>query len=183
MKLLVLFLLAPLCSIAQFETNAKLPFKATLVSDTGTITGYYVYSGDSSVILSPKNRYSENSAIKIPVNSIREMHLKNKKSHLGLVAAGAVFGFILTAGLIQNNDYNNDGKTSFFELVWSAIEGTTSRNRQRRVASLIAGGVGGTAFMLAGLLTSRKFSLVFPIQNRNNFYNEKRGKLNDYLKF
>ena len=183
MKLLVLLLLAPLCSNAQFETNTKLSVKATLISDTGTVRGYYVYSSDSTVFLSPQNRYSENTAMKIPVNSIREMHLKNRKSHLGLVAAGAVFGFILTAGLIQNNDYNNDGKTSFFELVWSAIQGTTSRNRQRRVASLIAGGIGGTAFMLAGLLTSRKFSLVFPIQNRNNFYNEKKGKLNDYLKF
>ena len=183
MRILLFILLFPFCGFAQYESNAKLSFKATVISDSGTTQGYFVYNSDSSVILSPQNRYSENSAIKIPVNTIREMHLKNKQSHLGLVAAGAVFGFILAAGLIQNNDYNNDGKTSFFELVWSAIEGTTSRNRQRRIASLIAGGIGGTTFMLVGLFTSRKFSLVFPIQNRNNFYNEKRGKLSDYLKF
>ncbi len=183
MKALLLILLFPLCSAAQYEPNAKLPFRATVISDTGTIEGYFVDNLDSAIILSPQKRYSPGSAINIPVNSIREMHLKNKKNRWGVIAGVAVLGFVLTAGLIQNNDLDNDGKTSFWELVVSAIDGTTSKNRKRRTASLIAGTAGGTAFMLAGIFANKKFSLVFPIHNRSNFYYEKRGRLNEYLKF
>lgn len=99
------------------------------------------------------------------------------------VFASAVVGFTLTAGLIQNKDLDNDGKTSFFELIWGAIEGTTSKNRKRRTTALIAGGVGGTTFMLVSIFANRKFSLVFPISNRNGFYAEKKQDLHNFVKF
>ena len=183
MRILLFILFFPLCSFAQYERNEKLPYRATVISDTGTIQGYFVQQTDSAVFLSVTNRYSGDPAIKIPVNTIRELHLKDKTNRLGIVAGVTVLGFILTAGIIQNNDYDNNGKTSFFELIWSAIEGTTSKNRQRRVASLIAGTVGGATFMLVSIFTNKNFSLVFPLNNRNNFYTEKRSGLYKFIKF
>lgn len=176
-------LLIPLGGFAQYESNKKIPFRATVITDTGTIQGYFVDNNDSSVILSPQKRYIANTTINIPVNTIQEMRLKNKKNRLGYAAGGAVFGFLLTAGLIQNNDYDNNGKTSFWELIWSAIEGSTSKNRQRRVASLIAGTAGGTTLMLVVLFAGKNLSIVFPLHNRNDFYNKKRYKINEFIAF
>lgn len=177
-------MICPLFSIAQYEPNEKLHFRSTVITDSGTIKGYFLYTSDSAIIMSPQKRYDPNALIRIPANSIQQLHLKNKMefSLLG-VFASAVVGFTLTAGLIQNKDLDNDGKTSFFELIWGAIEGTTSKNRKRRTTALIAGGVGGTTFMLVSIFANRKFSLVFPISNRNGFYAEKKQDLHNFVKF
>jgi hypothetical protein len=184
MKLFLLLLICPLFSIAQYEPNEKLHYRSTVITDSGTIKGYVMYTLDSTLVISPQKRYVSNSAITIPVNTIKELRIKNKQDNNLLGTFGcAVLGFTLAAGLIQNNDIDNDGKTSFFELIWGAIEGTTSKNRRRRTTALIAGGVGGTTFMLVNLFTNRKFSLVFPVNNRNGFYAEKKASLNDFIKF
>jgi len=185
MKSFLLILLLPLFSIAQNSPDQKLHFRSTVVTDSGTIRGYFLYSADSVIILSPQKIYSYNSPTTvIPVSSIQKIKVKNKGEFRILETfAASVMGFTLAAGLIQNNDLDNDGKTSFFELLWGAIEGTTSRNRSRRNTALIVGAAGGTTFMIASIITSRRFALVFPINGRNNYYWEKRYDLEKFVKF
>ena len=185
MKLFLLMLVFPLCSFAQYKPNEKIPFLATVVSDSGTIKGYFVNSTDSAIIISSTKRYSKNTSLNIPVNSIRKLQLKNKPaSTIGLASGAFVLGFILTAGLTKNGgDFNNDGKTSFFELILTAIEGSTSGNRRRRNTALIVGAAGGTTAVIMGLVANKKLSLVFPIHNRTDFYHTKKTEINNYIKF
>ena len=175
MKILLVILLFPLSCGAQYHLNEKLPYKARVVSDSITIKGYYVSSSDSVVTISTAKRYSDNNAVNIPVFSIKELHLKNKTgTYIGVAAASFAFGFIVTAGLTKNSgDFDNDGKTSFWELLFTAIEGTTSGNRRRRNTALIVGAAGGTTAMIIGLLTNKKLALVFPISNRQQFFSQK----------
>lgn len=189
MRYLLLILMQPLYCFAQhdpeFKTQEKLFSKARIISDSGIIKGYFVTAADSSVILSSTKRYSNNTIVNIPVNTIQKLQVKNKLvGNLLGVTVGSVIGFILAAGLVQNNtDIDDDGKTSFWELVFSAIEGTTSGNRKRRNTAFVAGAAGGTLFMVVGIFSNKKISFTFPINNRNTFYNEKKSALNDYMKF
>ncbi len=180
MKAVILLLMFPVVAFAQYLPDQKIPVKATVISDSGTFKGYLVKGADSTVILSSSKRYSANTAMSISAYNIRELHLKeNYKTGFGLAAATFVLGFTVTAGLTKNSgDFDNDGKTSFFELILTAIEGTSSSNRRRRNTALIAGGVGGTAVLLAYLLDNKKLSLIFPLNNRKSFYNEKRDEIN-----
>lgn len=189
MKILLLILLMPMCCFAQhnpeIKPNENLIYKARVISDSGTIKGYFVANTDSMVILSSTKRYLTNTSINIPVNTIRELQIKNKTgvNILG-ISAVTVLGFIVTAGLTKNaGDVNDDGKTSFWELLFTAIEGTTSRNRRRRNTALIVGAAGGTTAMVIGLLAGKKLSIVFPIHNRTGFYRTKKSEINNYIKF
>ena len=65
----------------------------------------------------------------------------------------------------------------------SAIEGSTSKNKRRRKAALIGGAAGGTAGLVLGIFIGRNFSLTFPINNRNSFYNEKRIAIRKFIDF
>ncbi|MEP7255832.1 MAG: hypothetical protein ABI666_08635 [Ferruginibacter sp.] len=185
MKALLLILAFPVCCFAQYTPGTKLQTKIRITSDSGTVTGYFVAGSDSSVILSSTKRYSTGTSVTVPVNSIRELRMKTKEeSRFGVAAGVFSLGFILTAGLTKNSgDIDNDGKTSFFELLFTAIEGSTSSNRRRRNTALIVGGAGGTLALVAYLLSSNKISLVFPLNNRKRYYDEKRGELNKYAKF
>lgn len=185
MKAVLLVLLFPLVGFSQYWPGQKIPVKATVISDSSIFKGYLVMGGDSSVILSPTKRYSADKTTSISAYNIRELHLKNKNEiGFGVSAAAFVLGFTLTAGLTKNSgDFDDDGKTSFFELVLTAIEGTTSSNRRRRNTALIAGGAGGTAVLLAYLFSNKKLSFVFPLNNRKYYYNEKRGEINKYAGF
>lgn len=185
MKKILFLALAPCCCFAQFKESQKIPFAAKIVSDSAVIKGYFVASNDSIITLSSTKRYSGNSILNIPVNSIKELRIRNKSESNVLVASGVfVFGFILTAGLTKNaGDFDNDGKTSFFELLLTAIEGTTSGNRRRRNTALIVGAAGGTTAALIQLLSNKKLSLVFPLTNRRQFFKEKKYTLNDYTRF
>lgn len=185
MKLLSLILLFPLISSAQLTTNKNLPSWVSILTDSGSVNGYYVLGGDSSIMVSTTKRYSAGSTVNVPVNTIREMHIKERPQY-SLAVGGAVFvfGFIITAGLTKNaGDVDNDGKTSFWELLFTAIEGSTSKNRSRRNTALIVGGAGGTLAVLAYLLSNNKLSLVFPINNRRRYYDGRRGEMNKYAKF
>ena len=185
MKLLSLILLFPLISTAQFTPNQKLSSKVNILTDSGSVNGYYVLGGDSSVVVSATKRYSAGTTVNVPVNTIREMHIKERPQYSLAVGSGVfVFGFILTAGFTKNaGDVDNDGKTSFWELLFTAIEGSTSKNRSRRNTALIVGGAGGTLAVLAYLLSNNKLSLVFPINDRRRYYDGRRGEMNKYAKF
>jgi hypothetical protein len=189
MRILLLIAFSPLFSFAQyshdFKPNEKLFFRTRVISDSGTFKGYFITAEDSTVILSSVNRYSNNTTVSIPVNTIKKLQIKNKSGiNLLGIFAGSVFGFTLAAGLIQNDtDANYDGKTSFWELLFAAIEGTTSSDRRRRNTALIAGAAGGTALLVAGIFTTKKILFVFPINNRNNFYTQKKAEINNYIKF
>lgn len=189
MKILLLILLIPMCCFAQHDPEIRssetLIYKARVISDSGTIKGYFVANTDSSVIISSGKKYLTNTSINIPVNTIKELQIRNKTgvNMLG-ISAVTVLGFIVTAGLTKNGgDLDNDGKTSFFELLLIAIEGTTSGNRRRRNRALIVGAAGGTAFMVAGIVFSKKLTLSFPLNNRSGFYNEKKDEIYKYTKF
>lgn len=185
MKTLLIFLTLPLFSLAQYQPNEKLPYKAKVVSDSLVIKGYYVTSSDSAITVSTNKRYLVNETITIPANRIRKIEVKNKPGTTILsVFAASVIGFTLTAGLTKNfGDTNNDGETSFWELIYTAIEGSTSKNRRRRNTALIVGAAGGTTAMVVGLLANKKLVLVFPINNRQEFFNQKKYHLTNYTIF
>lgn len=185
MKVLLLILVFPVCCIAQYTPGTKLHTRIRIDSDSGTVRGYFVAGSDSSVILSSAKRYSAGNSVTVPVSSIRELHMKTKnETQFGAAVAAFGLGFILTAGLTKNSgDIDNDGKTSFFELLFTAIEGTSSKNRKRRNTALIVGGAGGTLALVGYLLSSNKLSLVFPINGRSKYYDEKRSAINKYAKF
>lgn len=185
MKFLSLILLFPLIGQAQYITDQKLSSKVNILTDSGNVYGYYVLGGDSSVMISTTKRYSAGSTITVPVNSIREMHIKERPQYSLAVGGGIfVFCFIITAGLTKNaGDVDNDGKTSFWELLFTAIEGSTSKNRRRRNTALIVGGAGGTLALATYLFSCRKLSLVFPINGRSKYYEQRRAETNRYAAF
>lgn len=185
MKVILIILAFPLLSFGQYEPNEKLAAKTGIVTNSGRISGYLVSSTDSVIVLSSTKRYDAGSVFTVPVNTIRQLNIKKKnETGVGGASLAFVFGFTITAGLTKNGgDFDNDGKTSFFELFLTAIEGTTSSNRRRRNTALIVGGAGGVAVLLAYLLDNNKLSLKFPLSNRNSFYSERRHELNSYIKF
>jgi hypothetical protein len=184
MKLIFLLLVLPLCTNAQYRPNEKLSYKIKVVSDTSIMKGYFVEATDSSLIISPGKKYLTASTIDISANTIKEIRIRLKGNTLALPAAGFVVGFIVAAGLTKNaGDIDNDGKTSFFELLFTAIEGSTSGNRRRRNTALIVGAAGGTAVAVIGMVANKRLSLVFPISGRNNFYQKNRDKINEYVRF
>jgi hypothetical protein len=185
MKKLLLPACFPLFSFAQYEPNEILPYRVRIISDSGIVKGYFVSNSDSAIIVSSTKRYLLNSTIKIPVSNISKLDVKNKTGTSILGAAlASVFGFTLAAGLTKNSgDVDNDGKTSFWELLFTAIESTTSANRKRRNTAFFVGAAGGTTAMVIGMLANKKMSLVFPINNRYKFFMEKKYKINEFVKF
>ncbi len=189
MKIFLLLLMTPIGCFAQhypeIKPNENLEYRAKIIADSGTVKGYLVAHTDSMFILSSTKRYMTNTGIHIPVNTIQELQIRNKTgvNILG-ISAVTVLGFIVAAGLTKNGgDVDNDGRTSFWELLFTAIEGTTSGNRRRRNRALIVGAAGGTVFMAIGLVATKKLSISFPLNNRTTFYNEKKGEINKYVNF
>jgi hypothetical protein len=185
MKLLLAILVFPFCSLAQYHIDELITYKATVVSDNETIKGYLVFCTDTGIIICKNKRYQPNSSITIPVKDIRKLEVKSKPATaiLGSLFV-SVIGFTLTAGLTKNlGDANYDGKTSFWELIFTAIEGTTSSNRRRRNTALGVGAAGGTAAVIIGLIANKKLSLSFPISGRGNFFLGKKSEIDRYIKF
>ncbi|MBK8610831.1 MAG: hypothetical protein IPL84_13065 [Chitinophagaceae bacterium] len=185
MKAILMILFLPLGSLAQYKPQEKLTYKAKIVSDSATVKGYFVTYSDSTVTIVSGKIPNENSNIIIAVDHIKKLEVRNQPGTTILGAAVvSVLGFTVAAGLTKNlGDENNDGKTSFWELVYTAIEGTTSSNRRRRNTALIAGAAGGTAAMVIGLLVNKKLFLSFPINGRTKFYREKKSEITNYVRF
>jgi hypothetical protein len=182
MKIFLLLLIMPIGCFAQQDPDIKptenLEYRAKIIADSGTVKGYLVAHTDSMFIMSSTKRYMANTGMHIPVNSIKELQIRNKTGvNLLTVSCVTVLGFIVAAGLTKNGgDVDNDGRTSFWELLYTAIEGSTSDNRRRRNRALIVGAAGGTVFMAVGLVATKKLSISFPLNNRTNFYYEKKLK-------
>ncbi|MEO6253699.1 MAG: hypothetical protein ABIO79_10350 [Ferruginibacter sp.] len=185
MKIVFILLWLPLFSICQNTPNTKLPFKTTIISDSGSIKGYLVSYSDSEVIISVTKTYLPNSTITIPASAISKLDVKHKTGTTLLGATlAAVLGFTITAGLTKNmGDVDNDGKTSFWELLYTAIEGTTSSNRKRRNTALIVGGAGATTAVIIGLVANKKVSLTFPLNGRSKFFSDNKHKISELVNF
>ena len=185
MKTLLILVFLPLFGFCQYQPNTKLPYKAKIISDSGTVKGYLVSCSDSAVIISQTKTYLPNSNMIFPAGSISKLEVKNKTgTTIACASFVAVFGFILTAGLTKNlGDVDNDGKTSFWELLYTAIEGTTSSNRKRRNTALIVGGAGATTAAVIGWLATKKISLSFPLNGRSNFLRENKHKVHEFINF
>ncbi len=182
-RALFMLIFLPAFSFAQYyKPNTKLKIKTRIVSESGTIRGFFVADNDSTIILSLGNRYDDNNLLRIPASNISNLHMRDKRTPNVAIGAGAfVLGFIVTAGLTKNGgDFDNDGKTSFFELLLTAIEGSTSSNRRRRNTALIVGGSGGLLAMVLGIVSNKGFSLHFPIGDRKKFFTDNRISLHEF---
>lgn len=189
MKIFLLLMIMPVCCFAQQYPGSKpteiLEYRAKIIADSGTVKGYLVAHSDSIFILSSTKRYMANTGMHIPVNTIQELQIKNTTGvNIRTISIVTILGFLVTAGLSNNGgDIDNDGRTSFWELLIAALEGTTSTNRRRRNRALIVGAAGGTVFMAIGLVASKRLSISFPLNNRTTFYNEKKAEINKYVNF
>lgn len=185
MKILLILVCFPLTLFCQYSKDVKLQYKAIIISDSGTVKGYFVSCSDSAVIISTTKTYSPDNTITFPAGTISKLKVKHKTGNTILGAfAASVLGFTITAGLTKNaGDVNNDGKTSFWELLFTAIEGTTSSNRRRRNTAFIVGAAGGTTALVIGLIANKNLSLSFPINGRSKFFTENNHKVKDYIGF
>ena len=185
MKILLILVCFPLFSFCQYTKAVKLQYKAIIISDSGIVKGYFVSYSDSAVIISTTKTYTPNSSITIAASTISKLKVKHKTGNTILGAfATSVLGFTVTAGLTKNSgDVNNDGKTSFWELLYTAIEGTTSSNRRRRNTAFIVGAAGGATAMLIGLIANKNLSLIFPINGRRKYFIDNKHKVNEFVNF
>lgn len=185
MKILLILVCFPLFSFCQYTKDVKLQYKAIVISDSGIVKGYFVSYSDSTVIISTTKTYSPTSVMTIEAGKISKLKVKHKAGYTILGAlASSILGFTITAGLTKNSgDVNNDGKTSFWELVYTAIEGTTSSNRRRRNTAFIVGAAGGTTAVVIGLIANKNLSLTFPINGRRKFFTENNHKIRDLINF
>lgn len=180
--------------IACFSTGLKAQYlkegtplqtRVKINADNGRFKGFLVTENDSLFMISTSKKYSEKNTMTIPVNSLQQLRVKEFTTggKLLLIPAAFTLGFILTAGLTKNSgDVDNDGKTSFFELLITAIEGSTSSNRRRRNTALIVGGSGGLLLTVAFLATSNGLTLRFPLGDRRKYYAGQRSKISNYLR-
>lgn len=185
MKILLILVCFPLFSFCQYTKDVKLQYKAIIISDSGIVKGYFVSYSDSAVIISSTKTYSPNSTMTIAASTISKLKVKHKTGSTILGAfAASILGFTVTAGLTKNSgDVNNDGKTSFWELLFTAIEGTTSSNRRRRNTAFIVGAAGGTTAIVIGLIANKNLSLTFPLNDRRKFFMEHKHKVNEFVDF
>jgi hypothetical protein len=162
-----------------------LPYKTKIVSDSGIVKGYLVSYSDSEVIISATKTYLPNSTMTIPASAISKLDVKHQTGTTIMGATlAAVLGFTLTAGLTKNlGDVDNDGKTSFWELLYTAIEGSTSSSRKRRNTALIVGGAGATTAVIIGLFANKKISLTFPLNGRSKFLSDNKHKVSEFVNF
>lgn len=178
--------------IACFTTGMKAQypkegtFLQTIIkinADNGRFKGFLVAENDSVFTISTSRKFSEKNMMIIPVNSLQRVRVNEISTGTKLLMVPVIFGlgFILTAGLTKNaGDVNNDGKTSFWELLATAIEGSTSKNRRRRNTALIVGGAGGLLLTVGILVQPSGVTLRFPLSDRLKYYSGQRNKIRNY---
>jgi len=179
--------------IACFSTDLKAQYlkegtplqtRVKINADNGRFKGFLVTENDSLFMISISRKYSEKNMMTIPVNSLQQVRVKEFTTggKLLMIPAAFTLGFILTAGLTRNpTDRNYDGETSFWELLFNAIEGSTSSNRRRRNTALIVGGSGGLLLSVALFATTKGLTLRFPLGDRRKYYSGQRYKVSTYL--
>ncbi|HXB43207.1 MAG TPA: hypothetical protein VNV85_04090 [Puia sp.] len=170
----------------QYLKGARLHIRAVVTTDSGIQRGYLWQVTDSAILLSNKKRIMGNAiaspSFYIPAENISVLTVKNNRFPFAEMAGGAVLGFVLTAGLWENEDLNDDGHLSFWELLFGAIDGTSSRNRERRKVALWVGVGGGVAGLLAGALSGRKLTISFPIGNRRNVLKNNHFNIEQFIR-
>lgn len=187
MRLFLFILFIPLVCFSQYPLNKKFPFKTKLVTDSGTIKGYYVSNTDSTITVSSDKRYLFNrtNIFTIPAEKINSVEIKSRPGNAilsGLLIT--VIGFGVAAGLTNHGgDVDGDGKTSFFELLLAAIEGSTSRDRRRRNRALIVGAAGGFSFAMIWIISDKKLSLKLPVKGRSDFFRENEYDIRKHVQF
>jgi hypothetical protein len=163
----------------------KLIFSAVVHTDSAIVRGYLWHVSDSVVFISPYKKLNSlnqpTSLMTFNADNIRFFTVKRKKIDWGLPVAGAILGFVLGAGLTVNDDVDNDGETSFFELMISAVEGSTSRNRARRNTALFVGLGGGLAGFGIGLFAGRGLTVRLPLFARKKGLKDQRSMIENFI--
>lgn len=165
--------------------EVKLHSKAVVTTDSGIQKGYLWQITDSVIILSDKKKFMENNISAyshlIPAENISMLTVRNKRFPWGEMAAGTILGFVLTAGIWENEDVDQDGHLSFWELLFGAIDGLSSQGRARRRTAMWVGIGGGVAGLLAGSLSGRKLTISFPIGNRRNVLKDNHFNIQQFI--
>ncbi|MBS1916068.1 MAG: hypothetical protein JST87_07305 [Bacteroidetes bacterium] len=163
--------------------GARLHFTATVTTDSGIQHGFLWKVSDSSISLSTKRNVGINPPLSqsftIPAENISEITVKDSRFQIAAPIAGAIFGFVLTAGLWANEDVNEDGRLSFWELLFGAIDGVTSQGRARRRTAIWVGIGGGAVGLIAGAFSKTKITISFPLGDRKHSFitNKERIRL------
>lgn len=179
------------CSVCEAQDSlknlreTKLRYHAVVTTDSGMQKGYLWQITDSAILLSDKKRVMGNNISAyshlIPAENISMLTVKNKRFPFAEMAGGAILGFVLTAGLWEDEDLNDDGHLSFWELLLGAIDGITSEGRTRRRTAMWVGIGGGVAGLLAGALSGRKLTISFPIGNRRNVLKDNHFNIQQFI--
>ena len=165
--------------------GAKLHFSAIVSTDSGIQRGYLWKVTDSTIHLSTKKRVMYNpplsQSFSIPAENISEITVKDRRFDIGAPIAGAILGFVLTAGLWANEDINEDGRLSFWELLFGAIDGVTSQGRTRRRTAMWVGIGGGTLGLIIGAFGRNKLTIAFPIGERKHSYQANKERIRVFI--
>jgi hypothetical protein len=165
--------------------GAKLHFVATVTTDSGIQKGFLWKVSDSSISLSTKKRVGINPPLSqsftIPAENISDIAVKDRRFQIAAPIAGAILGFVLTAGLWANEDINEDGHLSFWELLFGAIDGVTSQGRARRRTAMWVGIGGGTVGLIAGAFSKNKISISFPIGDRKHSFLTNKDRIKVFM--
>lgn len=185
--LISILALSFMVSFGQLPTvkNNKLVFPVKVNTDSGITRGFLWHVSDSVVFVSPyKHLTTEGKPqqlLVIPAENIQSFKIKKRKIDWAYPVAGSVLGFFLGAGLTVNDDVDDDGRTSFWELIVSAIEGSTSRNRARRNTALFVGLGGGLAGFGLGFFVDRGLTIRLPLFARKKGLADKRSMIENFI--
>jgi hypothetical protein len=190
-RVVVLCALLMLCQ-NSFEQPAtvkknKLAFSAIVKTDTGMKKGYLWHVSDSLVYISSSKQLNASGVptqlAVFPEGSIQTITVKRKKINMLYPVAGAVFGFILGAGLIGYDSSDPDMNTgdTFYDLFIAAISGATDADRSRRRTALYIGAGTATAFFISGLFAERKIAVTLPLTSRKGSLGRKRQDIESFI--
>ncbi|HVM88116.1 MAG TPA: hypothetical protein VMT76_07990 [Puia sp.] len=177
--LLLLFLLLHFTAAQSQDSpealkKIKLNFKTEIRTDTGVIHGYFWKSDDSSIYISKKKKFlgmqDASNYYVVPSETISFINIKRKRFPLAEIAGGAILGFVVTAGLWENEDVNADGHLSFWELLWGAVDGVSAQGKARRRTAIWVG-VGGAALgFIIGLSSGPRLIISLPTDHKKYRY-------------
>ena len=170
----------------QAVTKVKLHFQAIANTNSASFSGYFWKSTDSTVFISHKRKIMSNAVdseyFVIPSENISMLTISKKRFPLAEMVGGAILGFVLTAGLWENEDVNQDGNLSFWELLYGAVDGLTSEGRSRRRTAMWVGIGGGTIGLIAGAFSSRTIVISLPIEDKRHRFVANKKKFEMFVR-